>query len=141
MRRVDFYQASGSTSGNDSVHPLQRRPRAYREGLRLGLLSRALLLLAILPLPACLGVFADDGRSVSVGTHAKGALLRGIELPADGAGYRVPDAWRTRGRQFGTEEMVRWLTDAFRAAQQSSPDSVAALGDVSALGGGRSREH
>jgi penicillin-insensitive murein endopeptidase len=87
------------------------------------------------------GVFANDGSSVSVGTHAGGALIHGVALPAEGAGYRVPDPWRPRGRQYATEEVVRWLTGAFRQVDQSFPHSVAALGDLSAPGGGRSNEH
>jgi penicillin-insensitive murein endopeptidase len=86
-------------------------------------------------------VFAGDGSSVSVGTHAGGALIRGVALPAEGAGYRVPGPWQRRGRQYATEEVVRWLTAAFRDVAERLPRSVAPLGDLSGLGGGHSREH
>jgi penicillin-insensitive murein endopeptidase len=93
------------------------------------------------PLGGCTGVFAEDGSSVSVGTHARGALLRGVVLPTDGDGYRVPQLWQRRGRQYGTEEVVRWLTAAFREVDERVPNSVATLGDISSSGGGRSLEH
>jgi penicillin-insensitive murein endopeptidase len=92
-------------------------------------------------LSACTGVFAEDGTSVSLGTHARGALLHGVALPLDGAGYTVPSAWRQRNRQYGTEEVVRWLTTAFRTVHDRFPGAVAPLGDLSALRGGPSREH
>ena len=88
-----------------------------------------------------MGVFADDGTSISVGTHARGALIHGVELPVEGDGYRVPPAWQVRGRQYGTEEVVRWLTGAFRQVAQRWPGSVASLGDISRQGGGQSLEH
>jgi penicillin-insensitive murein endopeptidase len=87
------------------------------------------------------GLFAEDGSSVSVGTHAGGALIRGVPLPLEGAGYRVPALWQHRGRQYGTEEVVRWLTAAFRDVDEQLPHSVASLGDLSGPGGGRSTEH
>jgi penicillin-insensitive murein endopeptidase len=86
-------------------------------------------------------VFAEDGSSVSVGTHAGGALIRGVELPVAGDGYRVAEAWQRRDRLFGTEEVVRWLTSAFRQVSEQVPHSVATLGDISRMGGGRSLEH
>jgi len=89
----------------------------------------------------CVGVFADDGSSISIGTHASGALLRGVELPEEGAGYRVPAAWRSRHRQYATEEVVRWLTGAFGRVASELPGSVAALGDLSSHRGGRSFQH
>jgi penicillin-insensitive murein endopeptidase len=89
----------------------------------------------------CVGVFADDGSSISVGTHARGALLRGVELPEEGAGYHVPAAWRLRHRQYATEEVVRWLTGAFGRVASELPGSVAAVGDLSRSGGGRSLQH
>jgi penicillin-insensitive murein endopeptidase len=59
----------------------------------------------------------------------------------DGDGYRVPELWQRRGRQYGTEEVVRWLTGAFRGVNEQVPHSVATLGDISRIGGGRSLEH
>jgi penicillin-insensitive murein DD-endopeptidase len=101
----------------------------------------ALALLFTGPTVGCVGLFAGDGSSVSVGTHAGGRLIRGVVLPTEGTGYRVPGPWQARGRQYGTEEMVRWLTAAFRDVSARLPHSVASLGDISGLGGGQSREH
>ena len=92
-------------------------------------------------LAGCVGVFADDGSSVSLGTHARGALLRGVVLPETGAGYEVPPPWRERHRQYSTEEVVRWLTGAFRRVAAELPGSVAQVGDLSRQGGGASLEH
>jgi penicillin-insensitive murein DD-endopeptidase len=101
----------------------------------------ALVFLIVLPLEGCVGVFADDGSSISLGTHARGALLRGVALPEEGAGYRVPGPWRPRQRQYATEEVVRWLTSAFRRVAGEFPGSLASVGDLSSRGGGRSRWH
>jgi penicillin-insensitive murein endopeptidase len=87
------------------------------------------------------GVFAEDGTSVSVGSSSGGALMRGVELPPEGTGYRVPEPWQVRGRQYTTEEVARWLTGAFSKVDEQLPDSVASLGDISRPGGGRSLEH
>jgi penicillin-insensitive murein endopeptidase len=99
------------------------------------------VLVFIGPLAGCVGLFAEDGSSVSVGTHARGALLRGVELPEEGAGYRVPEPWRVRHRQFATEEVVRWLTGAFGRVAREYPGSLAEVGDLSSQGGGRSFQH
>jgi penicillin-insensitive murein DD-endopeptidase len=101
----------------------------------------ALLVCLLAPLGGCVGVYADDGSSISLGTHARGALLHGVLLPDEGAGYRVPAPWRARGRQYATEEVVRWLTGAFRRVAVELPGSVAPLGDLSGSGGGRSVQH
>jgi penicillin-insensitive murein DD-endopeptidase len=97
--------------------------------------------LLVVPLGGCVGVFAEDGTSVSLGTHARGALLRGVELPDEGAGYRVPAPWRPRHRLYATEEVVRWLTGAFGRVASELPGSVAEVGDLSSQGGGRSIQH
>jgi penicillin-insensitive murein endopeptidase len=89
----------------------------------------------------CMGIFADDGSSVSLGSNGSGALLRGVELPESGAGYEVAPPWRDRHRLFGTEEVVRWLTGALRRVAADVPGSVAQVGDLSSLGGGRSLTH
>jgi penicillin-insensitive murein endopeptidase len=102
------------------------------------LLAAALLVVGS---SGCLGVFADDGSSVSLGSNGSGALLRGVELPESGAGYEVPPAWRERHRSFATDEVVRWLTGALGRMARDVPGSVAQVGDLSALGGGRSLTH
>src|SRR5437899_9000765 len=107
VRRADFIEAPGGASGDDALHSLQGRPGAHREGVRIAapVAARVFFLLSLAPLVGCVGVFAEDGSSVSVGTHARGALIRGVALPTEGAGYRVPEPWVRRGRQYGTEEV------------------------------------
>jgi penicillin-insensitive murein endopeptidase len=87
------------------------------------------------------GVFADDGSSVSLGRNGSGALLRGVELPESGAGYEVAPPWRDRHRLYATEEVVRWLTGAFQRVSEEVPGSLVQVGDLSSLGGGRSLTH
>lgn len=91
--------------------------------------------------PACVGIFADDGGSVSLGSHRAGAILRAAALPAEGPGFRVHAAWRGRDRLYGTQELVVWLRRAFRAVDRVHPGSVAWVGDLSRRAGGRSPEH
>jgi penicillin-insensitive murein endopeptidase len=89
----------------------------------------------------CLGAWVIDGSSISLGSHAKGALMRGAAMPFEGAGYLVHPDWRLRGHRYGTDEMVRWLTEAFAEANRADPDSVAYLGDLSAQRGGDAAKH
>ena len=92
-------------------------------------------------LSGCLGIFANDGASVSVGSHSKGALLHGVAMPFAGAGYEVHPDWRTRNHRYATVEVVRWLTDAFRDVDQTFPGSTAYLGDLSGRNGGDAAMH
>ena len=92
--------------------------------------------LAALLLSSCIGVFADDGSSISVGSHAKGALLHAVALPFEGRGYEVHPDWRRRERRYTTDEVARWLVDVFRDVADRIPDSIAYLGDISGRRGG-----
>jgi penicillin-insensitive murein DD-endopeptidase len=92
-------------------------------------------------LSGCVGIFAGDGSSISVGSHAKGALLRGTAMPFEGSGYEVHPHWRARSHQFGTMEVVRWLTAVFRNVAEEIPDTTAYLGDISARRGGDAAMH
>jgi penicillin-insensitive murein endopeptidase len=104
--------------------------------------AAVVVLLGLVLAPSgCLGLFAPDGTSVSVGTHARGALVRAVELPEEGAGYAVPPAWRRRDRRYATQEVVHWLTTAFAMVARQDPEAIAALGDLSGRVGGRSIEH
>ncbi len=64
-----------------------------------------------------------------------------MALPAEGAGYEVPAAWRTRDRGYATDEVVRWLTSAFRTVHDQLPGGVAAVGDLSGRSGGANDRH
>jgi penicillin-insensitive murein DD-endopeptidase len=103
---------------------------------------RGLSLLAALPfLPACLGLFGNDGSSVSLGVHSKGALLHGVPIPYEGAGYQIHPDWRPRNHRYATFEVARWLTNVFRDVERTAPGSVAHLGDLSARSGGDAAMH
>jgi penicillin-insensitive murein endopeptidase len=99
------------------------------------------LLSAIFSWTGCVGVFAGDGASMSIGTHAKGALLRPVAMPYEGAGYRIHADWRGRDHRYTTAEIARWLTDVFRQASAADGGGTAFLGDLSARSGGDSTNH
>ena len=99
------------------------------------------LVLCALAWSGCLGVFANDGSSVSLGSHAKGALLHGVAMPFEGAGYEVHPAWRARQHNYATAEVVRWLTEVFRDVDETIPGATAHLGDLSGRNGGDAAMH
>lgn len=92
-------------------------------------------------LSGCIGVFANDGASVSVGSHSKGALLHGVAMPFVGAGYEVHPDWRVRNHRYATVAVVRWLTGVFQDVDRALPGSTAYLGDLSARNGGDAAMH
>ncbi|MBN2574332.1 MAG: penicillin-insensitive murein endopeptidase [Deltaproteobacteria bacterium] len=92
--------------------------------------------LAVLSLSGCMGVFADDRSSISLGSHVRGALLHPVALPFEGPGYEVHPDWRPRDCRYATEEVARWLADVFREVVDRFPDSIAFLGDISGRRGG-----
>jgi penicillin-insensitive murein DD-endopeptidase len=100
---------------------------------------------AVLPVPVlfagCVGLFASGSGSVSVGSHAKGALLRPMAVPFEGAGYQVHPEWRGRDHRYTTEEVGRWITGVFSEVTARMPGSVAYLGDLSSRRGGDAAMH
>ncbi len=86
---------------------------------------------------ACAGPLAEDGSSVSLGTHSAGALRSGVRLPFDGDGYSIPRPWRLRDASFGTDELVGMLVRSTRAVSRVAPNGTAWIGDLSPRGGGR----
>jgi len=99
------------------------------------------VVLAIALLSGCIGIFASDGTSVSVGSPSKGALLHGVAMPNAGAGYEVHRDWRVRDHRYATAAVVRWLTDVFREVDHEIPGSTAYLGDLSSRSGGDAAMH
>lgn len=90
----------------------------------------------------CTGFFGYAGQdSLSLGTHAQGALIGAVALPEQGDGYLIHPDWRKRERNFAVEELVNGLTRSFAKVQQTSPGSVAYVGDLSPRRGGRSSLH
>jgi penicillin-insensitive murein endopeptidase len=100
-----------------------------------------LLVVGVAALSGCLGVFAGDTSSLSLGSHARGALVHGTAMPFEGTGYRVPKDWRSRDHRYGTEEMVEWLTALFTGLAKADPESAIYLGDISARQGGDAAKH
>jgi penicillin-insensitive murein DD-endopeptidase len=99
------------------------------------------LLLAVMT-SGCLGVFASGDRaSISVGSHAKGALLHAVAMPVEGAGYEIHSDWRSRDHRYATAQVARWLTEVFRDFARAVPGSTVFLGDISARSGGGATMH
>ncbi len=92
-------------------------------------------------LSGCLGVYASDGLSVSVGSSSKGALVHGVAMPFAGAGYEVHRDWRVRDHRYATAAVVLWLTEVFREVNREIPGSTAHLGDISSRRGGDAAMH
>jgi penicillin-insensitive murein endopeptidase len=67
--------------------------------------------------------------------------MHGAAMPFDGTGYVVHKDWRARDHRWGTDEMVRWLTEVFTEANKADPESVVYLGDLSARPGGEAANH
>jgi penicillin-insensitive murein endopeptidase len=89
----------------------------------------------------CVGAFAFDGTSVSVGWHANGTLRRPAILPRQGDGYVIPHPWAARQSNYGSDELVGLIARASRVVTEAYPGSQAAVGDLSRRNGGGSVEH
>jgi penicillin-insensitive murein endopeptidase len=81
-----------------------------------------------------------DYTSISVGKTNGGRIHRPVEMPHRGLGYKVPQTWRERGNQWGTEELVEVIE---RAAATVYAEKRATLGvaDLSPKRGGKSQWH
>jgi penicillin-insensitive murein endopeptidase len=106
-----------------------------------GRLRLAGAVLSVTALSGCLGVFANNGSSASVGSHSKGALLHAVAIPFAGAGYEVHPDWRPRNHRYATSAVVYWLTGVFREVDREIPGSTAYLGDLSGRNGGDAAMH
>ncbi len=67
--------------------------------------------------------------------------MRGVALPAEGAGYRMHPDWQARDRAYATPQVVAWLTRAFARAAQEVPGTCAYVGDLSRRSGGGASLH
>ena len=92
-------------------------------------------------LSGCAGPLAIDFGSSSLGTSADGALRHPAVLPFVGDGYAVPDPWRSRHANYGTEELVGAVVRAARTVGHEYGGGVAAIGDLSRRSGGGSTQH
>lgn len=62
-------------------------------------------------------------------------------MPFVGAGYAVHPDWQARRHNYGTSEVVRWLTQVFGRVDEEMPGSSASLGDLSGSRGGDCVSH
>jgi penicillin-insensitive murein endopeptidase len=85
-------------------------------------------------------VFSAE-EALSVGTPVRGALLGGVSLPFEGAGYRIHPDWQTRDRAYATPQVVAWLTRVFSKVGQEIPDTCFYVGDLSGRSGGGASLH
>jgi penicillin-insensitive murein endopeptidase len=136
------------------VYPLQGRSGADRKSVRLTRTAarlprrsrgteQAALLVAFVGVSAfgCVGPLAIDFGSSSLGTSADGALRHPAMLPFEGDGYAVPEPWRTRHANYGTEELVGAVARAARTVGREYAGGLAAVGDLSRRSGGGSTQH
>lgn len=100
------------------------------------------LLALLLSLTSCVGpALLTDGSSVAFGDHRGGLLRGGTALPFRGRGFVVPERWRQRRRNYGTEELVGALMRAAYRVQRRYPGAVVGFADLSPRGGGATEEH
>jgi len=81
-----------------------------------------------------------DFTTVSVGKSHEGRIHRPVEMPRRGRGFKVPQTWRDRGNQWGTEELVAAVE---RAAAKVREEHRVTLGvaDLSPKRGGKTIWH
>ena len=74
--------------------------------------------------------------SVSCGATNRGALHGSRALNRAGIGYEIPDPWWSRGRRYGTEELVGLIERAAATVAARLPGGVLAVADLSLPEGG-----
>jgi len=89
----------------------------------------------------CAGPLAMEGASASLGTSGDGTLRHPALLSFDGEGYAVPEPWRVRHANYGTDTLVGAVTRAARLVARELPGGTAAIGDLSHRAGGGSAQH
>lgn len=106
------------------------------------MMHRLLILAASAAAASCVGPgLLTDGTTVSVGNHGTGALRHGTRIPFRGEGYLMPQRWRDRQRNYGSDELVQLLVRAARRVAHVQRNSLLGVADMSAQGGGSTPEH
>ncbi|MBZ5713165.1 penicillin-insensitive murein endopeptidase [Nannocystis pusilla] len=82
-----------------------------------------------------------DGTSVSTGLSSRGRLRRPAKLELSGSGFKVPERWKSRGFQYGTEELVAALGRAANAVRGKAKKATLGVADLSPQRGGKSKWH
>jgi penicillin-insensitive murein endopeptidase len=75
-------------------------------------------------------------NSVSCGAANRGALFGAVLLPREGVGYVTPEPWWSRGRRYGTGELVGLIMRAAATVEQHHPGSLLGVADLSVENGG-----
>ncbi|HVZ87894.1 MAG TPA: penicillin-insensitive murein endopeptidase [Polyangia bacterium] len=114
---------------------------ARRSGASLDAIRSFALVLWLAGAAGCAGPLAMSFSSASLGTSADGTVRHPLTLPTEGDGYAVPEPWRSRHANYGTEPLVSAVTRAARAVEREAPGGLAAVGDLSHRTGGGSAQH
>jgi penicillin-insensitive murein endopeptidase len=100
------------------------------------------LLLPVVGLVACAGPnLFTDLTSVSTGEIHDGRVRQPARLRLRGVGWKVPERWRFRGFQYGTDELVAALERAAGRVRARFWDATAGIADLSPAEGGPSKWH
>lgn len=92
-------------------------------------------------LSSCTGPgLLSDGSSVSLGNHATGILRHGRSLSLRGEGYRIPQRWAERKRNYGSDELITLIRRVARRVYRKH-GGILGVADISPLGGGPTKEH
>ncbi len=86
-------------------------------------------------------IVPGGGRSVSCGSANRGALASAARLEPAGDAWVKPDAWRRRGLDFGTDELVGVIERASRKVAEQFQGSVLGVADLSRRAGGAVSGH
>lgn len=86
-------------------------------------------------------IFATPAGSLSAGGTGGGRLERAHEIPLSGPGWAFVPVVRTRGTNFGTEEMAGLLRRVASRVAAAHRGARLGIGNVSLREGGRSRWH
>ena len=98
-------------------------------------MRRVVAALALLAGCAELGV-VGDGTSISVGRPSRGRIIDGVRLPDRGEGFFTREVWATRGKRYGTEELIDLLVAVSRRMGQVPGGTRLVVADLSGKGGG-----
>src|SRR5690606_19199900 len=82
-----------------------------------------------------------DYTTVSVGKAAGGRIHRPVEMPRKGVGYEVPQAWRDRGNQWGTDELIGAVQRAAAQVRATRHRATLGVADLSPKRGGKTIWH
>lgn len=80
-------------------------------------------------------------HAVSRGATNRGRIIDGATLAPVGVAHFIPEPWRARGTNHGTDELVGAIERASLAVRAIRPGAILGVGDLSKPGGGRLTGH